>query len=151
MVGLMWLSLLPAEGDAASSRAHEPAADWAVEVTFRRAVQLWADERFDALWDCGLLASRYRISQEAFIRAMRHRVVKPTCCWGQIRSVTVHLRSTDEAVIEARMGFDVKTLGTTVVQTLFFYVRQEEGSWRVALEDFLTKPDTGLPWALPGF
>jgi hypothetical protein len=121
-----------------------------VEAAFREAFQLWADERFDALWERGLLASRYRVSREAFARAMRHRVVKPTCCWGQLRGVRVHLHGVDEAVVEAQVGVDVKTLGTTVVRSMVVYLRQEEEEWRVALEDFLTKPEVGLPWDLPG-
>jgi hypothetical protein len=45
----------------------------------------------------------------------------------------------------------VKTLGTTVRRRMLVYLRQEEGVWRVTLEDFLTKPEdaqSGLraPW-----
>jgi hypothetical protein len=60
-----------------------------VEASFRQAIQLWADERFESLWEDGQLASRYR-------------------------------------------------------------VRREEGVWRVALEDLMTKPEVGLPWDVPG-
>jgi hypothetical protein len=60
-------------------------------------------------------ASRYRVSREVFVRGMRHRVLKPTCCWDQIHAVRVHLQATDEALVEAQVGVDVKTLGTTVV------------------------------------
>jgi hypothetical protein len=124
---------------------------WPVEVAFREALQLWADERFEALWGRRLRASRYRISREAFARGMRHRVVKPTCRWDQIHSVRVHLQATDEALVEAQVGVDVKTLGTTVRRSMIVYLRQEEGVWRVTLEDFLTKPEdaqSGLrgPW-----
>jgi hypothetical protein len=44
----------------------------------------------------------------------------------------------------------VKTLGTTVVQSLLVYLRREAGMWYAALEGFLTKPEVGLPWNLPG-
>jgi hypothetical protein len=117
-----------------------------VEVTFREAIQLWADERFEALWARGLLASRYRVPQEAFVRGMRHRVVTPTCCWGQLRAVRVHVKAADEALVEAQVGVNVKTLGTTVVRRMLVYLRREEGEWRVALEDFLTKPEDGFGW-----
>jgi hypothetical protein len=92
-----------------------------------------------------LLASRYRVSREAFVRGMRHRVVKPTCCWGQLRDVRVHHWGTEEALAEAQVGVDVKTLGTTVVRSMVVYLRREEGVWRVALEDFLTRPEGGPP------
>jgi hypothetical protein len=121
-----------------------------VEAAFRQAIQLWADERFDTLWERGLLASRYRMSREAFARGMRHRVVKPTCCWGQIRGVRVYLAAAEEALVEAQLGLDVKTLGTTVERSLLVYLRREEGEWRLMLEDLLTKPEVGLPWGLPG-
>src|SRR5438128_9775404 len=75
----------PRPGTQPPPISSQPTEAWMVEAAFRQAVQLWADERFDALWEHGLLASRYRVSREAFARWMRHRVVKPTCCWGQIR------------------------------------------------------------------
>jgi hypothetical protein len=136
---------------AASPSASQPAEVWPVEAAFREAVQLWADEQFEALWEHGLRASRYRISREAFVRGMRHWVVKPTCCWEQIHAVQVYFHTTDEAVIEAQVGIDVKSLGTTVRRCMIVYLRQEEGVWRVTLEDFLTKPEdaqSGLraPW-----
>jgi hypothetical protein len=114
-------------------------------------LQLWADEQFEALWERGLLSSRYRVSREAFVQGMRHRVIKPTCCWGRLRAVQVHLQATGEALVEAQAGVDVKTLGTAVVRTMLVSLRQEEGVWRVALEDFLTKPEDALsglrgPW-----
>jgi hypothetical protein len=127
----------------------QPAEAWPVEASFRQAIQLWADERFEALWEHGQLENRYRVSREAFARWMRHRVVKPTCCWGQIRGVRVYLQAAEEALVEAQVGFDVKTLGTTVVRSLFVYLRREEGVWRVALQDLMTKPEVGLPWDLP--
>jgi hypothetical protein len=150
---LVVLTVLPAAwpiagvGDsrAASPPPAQSAEIWAVEAAFREAFQLWADERFDAVWARGLLASRDRVSREAFVRGMRHRVIKPTCCWGQLRTVQVHLHTTEEALVEAQVGVDLKTLGTTVVRSLLVYLRREEGVWRVALEDFLTKPEGGPP------
>jgi hypothetical protein len=138
------------ESHAAAPAAPGPAEAWPVEASFRQAIQLWADDRFDALWGRGLLESRYRVSREAFARWMRHWVVKPTCCWGQIRGVRVHLQTAAEVLVEAQVGFDVKTLGTTVVRSLLVYLRREEGEWRVRLEDFMTKPEAGLPWDWPG-
>jgi hypothetical protein len=128
---------------AASPTPSRPTEAWPVEAAFREAFQLWADERFDALWERGTLTSRYRISREAFVRGMRHRVLKPTCCWGQLRTVQVHLETTEEALVEAQVGVDVKTLGTIEVRSMTVYLRREEGVWRVALEDFLTSPGEG--------
>jgi hypothetical protein len=146
LVLLTWLALGAGEGRAASSTPPGSAEVWLVEAAFREAVQLWANERFEALWELGLLASRYRLSRETFANMMRHRVVKPTCCWGQLRTVRVHLQTAEEAMVEAQIEIDVRTLGTTVVRSLLVYLRREEGVWRVALEDFLTKPEAGLPW-----
>jgi hypothetical protein len=111
-----------------------------VEEAFRQAMQLWAKGQFGALWGRGVLESRYRVSKEAFIRWMRQRAIAPTCCWGQIRAVMVHLLSRKDTLVEATLGIDKKTLGTTVEQTLLFYLRREEGEWRVALEDLMFKP-----------
>jgi hypothetical protein len=75
---------------------------------------------------------------------MRHRMVKPTGCWGQLHTVQVHLQTAEEALVEAQIGVDVKTLGTTVVRSMLVSLRREEGVWRVTLEDFLTKPEDAL-------
>jgi hypothetical protein len=150
-----WLVVWVALGAGATHGVSPPSSlaveVWPVEAAFREAVQLWASERFEALWESGLRASRYRVSREVFVRGMRHRVVKPTCCWDQIHAVRVHFQATDKALVEAQVGVDVKTLGTTVRRRMIVYLRQEEGIWRVTLEDFLTKPEdaqSGLraPW-----
>jgi hypothetical protein len=142
-----WLALRAGATHAASPPASLPAEVWPVEAAFQEAVQLWADEQFEALWERGLLSSRYRVSREAFVRGMRHRVIKPTCCWSRLRAVRVHPQATDEALV----GVDLKTLGTTVVRSMLVSLRREEGVWRVTLEDFLTRPEDGLsdlraPW-----
>jgi hypothetical protein len=147
----VWWILELGATQAASPPPYHPAEVWPVEAAFREALQLWADEQFEALWERGLRASRYRVSRETFVRGMRHRIVKPTCCWGRLRAVQAHLYATDEALVEAQVGFDVKTLGTTVMQGMSVYLRQEEGVWRLTLEDFLTKPEDSLsglraPW-----
>jgi hypothetical protein len=136
---------------AASPSPSRPTEVWPVEAAFREAVQLWADEQFEALWERGRLSSRDRVSREAFVWGMRHRVIKPTCCWGRLRAVRVHPQGTDEALVEAQVGVDLKTLGTTVVRSMLVSLRREEGVWRITLEDFLTKPEDGLsglrgPW-----
>lgn len=147
---LTWLTLAVGESQVASPPPPLPTEVWPVEAAFREALQLWADERFEALWERGLLASRYRVSREVFARWMRHRVVKPACCWDQLRDVRVYFQGAKEAIIEAQVGVDVRTLGTTAVQSMLVYLRREEGDWRVALEDFMTKPEVGLPWDLLG-
>jgi hypothetical protein len=152
---LLWLVacvlLGTRDSHAASPFPSHPTEVWPVEAAFREAVQLWANEQFEVLWEHGLRASRYRVSREVFVRGMRHRVLKPTCCWDQIHGVRVHLQATDGALVEAQIGVDVKTLGTTVRRSMIVYLRKEEGVWRVTLEDFLTKPEdaqSGLraPW-----
>jgi hypothetical protein len=150
LVLLIWFALAMGESQVASPFPPQPTEVWPVEAAFREAMQLWADERFEALWQRGLLASRHRVPPDVFARWMRHRVVKPTCCWGQFREVRVHFQGTTEAIIEAQVGVDVRTLGTTVVRSMLVYLRREEGDWRVALEDFMTKPEVGLPWDLLG-
>jgi hypothetical protein len=148
---VVWLALGEGATNAAEPPASRTAEVWPMEVAFREAVQLWADEQFEDLWARGLLASRYRVSREAFIQGMRHRVIKPTCCWGRLHAVRVHPHATDEALVEAEVSVDLKTLGTTVVRSMLVYLRQEEGVWRIRLEDFLTRPEDGLsglraPW-----
>jgi hypothetical protein len=143
---LSWLALGGGYRGAAAPLPARPTDVRPVEAAFREAFQLWADERFEALWERGLLASRYRVSREAFVRGMRHRLLKPACCWGQIHTVQVHLQTPEEALVEAQIGIDVKTLGITVVRRMLVYLGREEGDWRVSLEDFLTKPEDGFNW-----
>jgi hypothetical protein len=148
---VVWLALGEGATCAAKPPASRTAEVWPMEVAFREAVQLWADEQFEDLWARGLLASRYRVSREASIQGMRHRVIKPTCCWGRLHAVRVHPHATDEALVEAEVGVNLKTLGTTVVRSMLVYLQQEEGVWRIRLEDFLTKPEDALsglraPW-----
>jgi hypothetical protein len=132
-------------GNSHAASPSRSAEAWAVETAFREAFQLWAHERFEALWERGTLTSRYRVSRETFVHGMGHRMVKPTCCWGQLHSVQVHFQTAEEALVEAQVGVDVKTLGTTVMRSMFVYLRREERVWRVALEDFLTRPEGGPP------
>lgn len=134
----------PGGAKAASSTEPLKADAFQVEGAFREAVRLWADERFEALWGQGLLQSRYLFPKEEFIFKMRDRALRPACCWRQVQEVTVHLRSAGDALIEAKMGFDSRTRRNSFDQTLTFYLRWEEGEWRVALEDFLFKPDETL-------
>jgi hypothetical protein len=101
---------------AASPLASEPGELWPVEAAFREAVQLWANEPFEALWERGQLCSRDRVSRGSLVQGMRHRVVNPTCCWDRLHAVQVHSHATDEALVEAQIGVDRKTLGTTVVR-----------------------------------
>jgi hypothetical protein len=101
---VVWVAFGAGGTHAASPSPSRPTEVWPVETAFREAVQLWANERFEALWERGLRASRYRVSWEAFVRGMRHRVVKPTCCWDRIHAVRVHLHATDEAFVEAQIG-----------------------------------------------
>jgi hypothetical protein len=148
---VVWWVLGACATQAASPPPFRPAAVWSVEAAFREAIQLWADGQLEALWEHGLWSSRYRVSRETFVRSMRHRVVKPTCCWDRIHTVRVHLHATDEALVEALVGVDVKTLGTAVVRSMLVSLRREEGVWRVTLEDFLNKPEDALsslraPW-----
>jgi hypothetical protein len=141
---VVWVILGAGATHAGSPPSSRPAEVWPVEAAFREAIQLWADEQFEVLWERGLAASRYRVSREAFVRGMRHRLLKPTCCWGRLRAVRVQLHAPEEALVEAQVGVDVKTLGTTVVRSMLVYLRREDGVWRVTLEDFLTKPEDPL-------
>jgi hypothetical protein len=141
---IVWLALGAGATHAASPPASLPGEVWPVEAAFREAVHFWADEQFEVLWARGLLSSRYRVSWEAFVRGMRHRVLKPTCCWGRLHAVRVYPHTKDEAPVEAQVGVDVKTLGTTVVRSMIISLRREEGVWRVTLEDFLTRPEDEL-------
>jgi len=49
LVLLAWLILGVGHSDAASPLPPQRAEGWPEEVAFREAVELWADERFEAL------------------------------------------------------------------------------------------------------
>ncbi|MBI3989263.1 MAG: hypothetical protein HY347_06560 [candidate division NC10 bacterium] len=144
VVPLVVLLGLVGSGGVALSSEGKPISTAEVESAFKEAVRLWADERFETLWEQGLLRSRYLFPKEEFIFKMRNRALRPACCWRQVQEVTVHLRSAGDALIEAKMGFDSRSRGNSFDTTLTFYLRWEEGEWRAALEDFLFKPDETL-------
>jgi hypothetical protein len=62
---VVWWVLGAGATHAASPPPSRPAEVWPVEAVFREAIQLWADEQFEVLWEHGLRASRYRVSREA--------------------------------------------------------------------------------------
>jgi hypothetical protein len=76
---------------AATQPSSQSAEDWAVEAAFRETFHLWADERFDALWGRGMLASRYRVSREAMEDYPRERYALLTL----IAVETSHVEVTD--------------------------------------------------------
>ncbi len=116
----------------------------AVESAFREAVSLWASERFEALWERGDAATRERISKEQFVFKMRDRALRPACCFRQVQDPMVTFQTPEAAFVNAKMGFDSRTRGTTFDTALTFYLRKEEGEWRVAVGDFLHLPDETL-------
>ena len=75
--------------------------------------------------------------------------LSPPAVGASSAAVQVHLQTTEEALVEAQVGVDVKTLGTTEGRSMTVYLRREEGVWRVALEDFLTSSEGPfrLGWA----
>jgi hypothetical protein len=58
--------------------------------------------------------------------------------------LTVRVFSSQDASVATTMGFDSKTRGNSFDAVLTFYLRKEEGEWRVTLEEFLSKPDETL-------
>jgi hypothetical protein len=126
----------PAQPRAAESEATESA--------FREAVSLWASERYESLWERGDSASQRDLSKEQFMFRMRDRVLKPACCFRQVRELAVTLRTPVDALVRAKMGFDSRMRGTTFDTTLNFSLLKEEGEWRVAIRDFLHLPDESL-------
>ncbi|MFN3477567.1 MAG: hypothetical protein ACK4Z6_08490 [Candidatus Methylomirabilales bacterium] len=134
-----WLRVLT--GDMPAVQAAEAEA---IEGAFREAVSLWASERFETLWERGDARTREMISKEEFVFRMRDRALRPACCFRQVQELTVKFQTPQDAFVEAKMGFDSRTRGTTLDTILTFYLRKEEGEWRVAVRDFLRLPDETL-------
>lgn len=138
-----WLGVLA--GDVPAVHAQLKAADAeAIARAFREAVSLWARERFEALWERGDTLTREMVSKEEFVFRMRDRALRPACCFRQVQELTVKFQTPQDAFVEAKMGFDSRTRGTTFDTILTFYLRKEEGEWRVAVRDFLRLPDETL-------
>jgi len=105
-------------------------------VAFRGAVQLWAYEPFDPLWERGLRASRCRVSRGGVRPGDASPGGQPTRWWDRLHAVHVRSHVTDEALVEAELRIDLKTLGTTVVRRLLVALRRRMGSggscWRTS-------------------
>lgn len=134
-----WLGVL-----AGGEQAVQAAEAEAIERAFREAVSLWASERFEALWERGDTLTREMVSKEEFVFRMRDRALRPACCFRQVQELTVKFQTPQDAFVKAKMGFDSRTRGTTFDTILTFYLRKEEGEWRVAVRDFLRLPDETL-------
>jgi hypothetical protein len=142
MVGLIVLLFLLMGPEATKADPMDEAQ--AVERAFRETVELWATERFETLWERGDRFSRQAIPKEMFLFRMRDRALQPACCFRQIQEVKVSVLSSQDASVATTMGFDSKTRGNSFDAVLTFYLRKEEGEWRVTLEEFLSKPDETL-------
>ena len=130
---------------AQAVHAQLPAAETeAIERAFREAVALWASERFEALWERADTATRKMVSKEEFVFRMRDRALRPACCFRQVQGLTVKVPDPTGRLRRGEDGFDSRTRGTTFDTTLTFYLRKEEGEWRVAVRDFLRLPDETL-------
>ncbi len=148
VLGILVLCVISPGGVAWGAQAvHAPleaAEAAAIERTFREAVSLWASERFETLWERGDAATRQMVSKAEFIFKMRDRALRPACCFRQVQELTVKFPAPQDVFVEVKMGFDSRTRGTSFDTTLTFYLRKEEGEWRVAVRDFLRLPDETL-------
>ncbi len=137
------LGVLAWGAQAVYAQAQAPETD-VIESAFREAVSLWASERFETLWERADAATRKSIPKEQFVFKMRDRTLRPACCFRQVQELAVTFQTPEDALVKAKMGFDSRTRGTTFDTTLTFFLRKEEGEWRVAVSDFLRLPDESL-------
>ena len=132
-----WLEMLLASGKSIKVDLKEGCG------TMEKMIQLLKDHRVDEkrLW---ITTNLKDVSMDDFVFKMRARALRPTCCFRQIQGLTVTFQTPEAALVKVKMGFDSRTRGTTFDTTLTFYLRKEEGEWRVAVRDFLRMPDETL-------
>jgi hypothetical protein len=128
-------------------------ASWAVEphvvrqqVTddarrgFEEILDLWRDERYEALYSRLVHSSGSDIMK--FADQMNHSGRKPACCWEKLQDVSTVYVDGRRVDLSARLGIEVEGAGTRFVTRTFSLVK-EGRVWKIPEADviFLAEPN----------
>lgn len=131
--------LLIQSSGAADFRSHEVAET--ARYGFEEILDLWRGEEFERLFS--RLDDRTGKGWGYFAGRMVYASRVPACCWEKLQDVTVTVITADEAVVRARVGFEVEGVGTRFV-TRDFSLRRIGGVWTLPLDDVLELSDYNL-------
>ena len=143
-------------------RTAAPAADWTpqqaaqeAETAFRSAMQAWAYDEYWRLWDMGSRASRAVLSREQFTERMQNGTSRPAA-GKQVEAIQVASISPDSGTVQVRFGLEDKRRPWAESTERLFFLKREDGEWKVSLWDFVGlanyfPPDffQGRPLSLP--
>ena len=142
------------------SDAEQQRIAFAAQRGFEQVVQLWKEQRFEALYTFGTFASQAELSPEAFEYYMRHATRTLQCCWATLQDVTSRFETVDRVYIRGRFGFRNKEFlvvrgrerfvarAFLEEETLTCLVQREDEKWRVDLFRILAL--SGTPLDIPG-
>ncbi len=118
-------------------------ADWTpqqvaqeAETAFRSAMEAWAYDQYWRLWDMGSSASRAALSREQFSERMQSGNSRPAA-GKQVEAIRVVSRSPDSATVQVRFGLEDKRRPWAESTDRPFFLKLEDGEWKVSLWDFV--------------
>ncbi len=118
-------------------------ADWTpqqvaqeAEMAFRSAMQAWAYDEYWRLWDMGSSASRAVLSREQFTERMQSGTSRPAA-GKQVEAIRVVSTSPDSATVQVRFGLEDKRRPWAESTDRPFFLKLEDGEWKVSLWDFV--------------
>lgn len=132
---LLFLASTPALADNAGFVAVE------AQQGFKEILELWRADSYEGLY------SRLEHSPEKDWQFFAQRIVYasriPACCWEMLQDVQVTVLDADNAVIKARVGFEVEGVGTRFV-VRDFTLRRSNGMWKLPMHVVLELSDYNL-------
>ncbi len=108
--------------------------------TFNIIISLWKDEKYDALYQHGTLASRASISKEKFVQKMRTNKWGLAPSWETVQNVEPEMRTPNLVYVRAKIGHKPKQGRGVRFETKTFQMRLEKGEWKTDLSKILSSP-----------
>ncbi len=129
---------------SAAKRGKTPSAD--VDETKRLAerdfdsiINLWRDEKYEELYEYGILSSHVRISKEGFIRGMKQKKFKLMCCGDAAREIDAIYKSPTVVYVKAKIGYK-NHINKVAFRHETFKLVFEDGKWRTDIMQILKLP-----------
>ena len=98
------VSILEGESQGVS-RSSQEVVQGALQA-LKAAVDLWREQKFDALYELGTVQSRRQFSKEQFIELMKTSNKKLQCCWTTLQDLQGFFESPTQVTIQAKLGYE---------------------------------------------
>jgi len=119
---ILLLGAVPATGD--NDRATADAA----EQGFNEILDLWRAEEYEQLY--ARLEHPPNQGWAYFAERIVYGSRLPACCWEKLQQVTVRVLSADQAIVNARVGFEADGFGVRFVER-DFPLHRKGGVWKL--------------------